>query len=314
MDSRLDALLLSSRSDPSPEFSRLERDLEATRSPADLCHYTNDAGFFGILNSGEIRCSDTSYLNDPSEIQYGIDIFYKLAEDPSCPDDVRTLVNQMKSFIDEAAVQYNTSYFCSSFSSKENDLSQWRAYGDNGRGLCLVFDGPKLEVKFRSFSRPSAIFQNFKVSYDRSRLEKVYTELLGRNLQALERLDKITDISDADLSGFRELFFIDIFIAVAHIALFFKDDAYQSEDEYRLLYGFFWPLVDVADLPKITKENRSYSISKFIQFPWRESSVLKRVIVGPNAGKHTEKFAKDCLREFELEGVKVEKSAIPYKA
>jgi hypothetical protein len=48
--------------------------LDAEPAPATIYHYTDDNGLKGIIESGTLWCSDVFYLNDPSELRYGVSI------------------------------------------------------------------------------------------------------------------------------------------------------------------------------------------------------------------------------------------------
>src|SRR5262249_50778753 len=71
--------------DLSDTFADVDRDLEdlgkqypaqleAQATPHTIYHYTDENGFRGIIESGTLWCSDIFYLNDPSELRYGVDI------------------------------------------------------------------------------------------------------------------------------------------------------------------------------------------------------------------------------------------------
>ena len=54
--------------------------VEAKDLPPVLYHYTNGAGFAGIIESGQLRFSDIFALNDPSELRHGLSIAIDLLE------------------------------------------------------------------------------------------------------------------------------------------------------------------------------------------------------------------------------------------
>ena len=48
--------------------------LQGTPTPHIIHHYTDDNGLRGILQSGKLWLTDAFYLNDPSELRYGVGI------------------------------------------------------------------------------------------------------------------------------------------------------------------------------------------------------------------------------------------------
>ena len=115
-----------------------------TEPPSLLYHYTSAEGLAGILGSGLIQAGHVAFMNDPSETHL---LFGGPPEEPI----------------------YH--HYVASFSAHEDDLSLWRAYGDNGRGSAIgIFPPDELSA-----------WRVGKVNYraDRNEVEeksKVYAE------------------------------------------------------------------------------------------------------------------------------------------
>ena len=108
-------------------------------------HYCSLESAYHILGKGMMFASDLSYMNDTSELTFGIDVLMsalkKIAEKKRLPSGFRKwlqqIINndtQLRSSLEQAPV------YISCFCSEEDTLNQWRAYGDNGKGVCIVFD------------------------------------------------------------------------------------------------------------------------------------------------------------------------------
>jgi hypothetical protein len=114
------------------------------RPPATLYHYTTADGLIGILQSRQIWATNVRFMNDTSELGYGIrmvrDIF----------DDVRRqaadlgarqarlfgfVCDGIFAMLDDA--ERNTKHYAVSFCGNGNLLSQWRGYGQAGGGFAL---------------------------------------------------------------------------------------------------------------------------------------------------------------------------------
>jgi hypothetical protein len=147
-------------------------------SPKTLYHYTDASGALGILSGNEIWASDAFFLNDSSELQFGLDIIYDVWK------EARRLVRSAKQaeWLDgllglmhqQFADVYSTYLSC--FCEEGNLLSQWRGYGKIGTGFALGIDGAKLKQRADGF-------QLVKVEYNpdaqRELCETYFNDLCG---------------------------------------------------------------------------------------------------------------------------------------
>ena len=107
--------------------------------PNQLWHYTNADGLLGILETKTVWATDASYLNDRKEILYAKDliegILTTLCDHPSfnpefkiTPDEKEILDVEYRDLLNQIPVVSDV--FVASFSTKFDDLSQWREYGN----------------------------------------------------------------------------------------------------------------------------------------------------------------------------------------
>lgn len=100
---------------------------EVLLEKGNLCfiHYTSLKSAMNILNSGKVRLYNCHNLNDPSEINYLLE---------NCPID----------FSSKEVEDYKREHFFLSGSiynsEQDEDFNLWRLYGDEGRGVGLVFE------------------------------------------------------------------------------------------------------------------------------------------------------------------------------
>jgi hypothetical protein len=73
-------------------------------------------------------------------------------------------------------------YFVCSFSEAGDDLGQWRAYADNGRGYALGFDAHLLEQAFAKANVAGSSHMAFPINYDEARLEEIHRHIVDRSL------------------------------------------------------------------------------------------------------------------------------------
>jgi hypothetical protein len=107
-----------------------------------LCHYTTAEGLISMITKREIWATDIFYLNDKSELVYGIDLATDELKCGRVPDAYRSGVSEA---IDRLSglkelrphLTAHRVYVCS-FSGKLDDLSQWRSYCPQG-GYAVEF-------------------------------------------------------------------------------------------------------------------------------------------------------------------------------
>ena len=94
-----------------------------------LYHYTSIAGLNGIINSRNVWASDCRVLNDRRELVHAIELF--LCRFKGDRHKILSLALHWYSF--------SQAHCVFSLSQSPKVLSQWRAYGDDGRGAAIGF-------------------------------------------------------------------------------------------------------------------------------------------------------------------------------
>jgi hypothetical protein len=115
-------------------------------TPKVFYHYCSVDAFLGIIRDGLFRLSNLWFMNDSKEVRWFYGIALEIAGDRldklefgSDPSDaakeyLQTLKRNLEKRPDFDHV------YCGCFSAKPDDLSQWRGYADEGRGLAIGFD------------------------------------------------------------------------------------------------------------------------------------------------------------------------------
>lgn len=104
-----------------------------------LYHYTDANGLLGILTSGKLWATEIRFLNDPSELTYGLSIVHEALERASQRrgldfDAIRTWLASSLDLKEQL-----TQVYVVSFCADGDLLSQWRAYGGSGDGCSIEF-------------------------------------------------------------------------------------------------------------------------------------------------------------------------------
>jgi len=109
--------------------------------PDKLCHYTGVGALQGIVDSGTIWSTQSPYLNDYKELKHASEImsnqlyFYEISDDDN-KKEFASVLNDLLSNIDIHAERV----YITSFSTNENQLSQWRGYTPENKGVSITFN------------------------------------------------------------------------------------------------------------------------------------------------------------------------------
>jgi hypothetical protein len=295
-----------------------QENLESQKPPPIIYHYTDDVGLRGILETGQLWLSDIFKLNDPSELNHGfshaINVLNSLVANHA--PESKAFAKQLTGFAEQKGIQGSAHFFVCSFSSCGDDLGQWRAYADNGRGYALGFDAMVLEKGLTkgetSVPNVHSYAAAFPISYKDHELADVHRQIIEKML-GLISLPHGKNLHSSAIASYRIDLFLSLMLHTMHAALFFKHKAYDTEKEYRFLQTY-----SVTAPPLEMKfRARPYSLIRYKEFDWRSvaSSALKQIVVGPAADhKKASQFARDCLRLYHRKTVPITCSAIPYRA
>jgi hypothetical protein len=126
------------------------------RTITEVFRYTDGAGLKGILTENRIRATNVAYVNDAKEYQHSIDRFleildsYKKAHANIKPG--KAILATLEERIHAADEVQPVWVAC--FSTRGDDLSQWRGYGMGEGGYSIGFDAAKLSEVCRVNNGP----------------------------------------------------------------------------------------------------------------------------------------------------------------
>lgn len=280
--------------------------------PSLIYHYTDGAGLRGILESGKLWFTDIFNLNDPTELKHGLNpavvIMKRRAEEGKA--DLKA-VSEIFINVQQNRLEQIAHYFVCCFSKDGNDLGQWRAYADNGRGYAISFDGVLLVQAFEKSRTDNKLYMTFPITYEDDELRKMDEEIIDKFIK-LHSLLSESGFNYDNLIRYLALLSTKCWVPILRAALLFKHDAYKNEQEYRFLQ-----VHPSGPLDGVKYRNRPYSLIRYREFDWRSVAAgsLKKIIIGPAADRRlANQFANECLRAFHrVEGVEIGQSDIPYR-
>jgi hypothetical protein len=139
--------------------------------PDILYHYTDAAGLKGIVESGVLRATHISFMNDASESVHAGSLLLEHVqlEKARATNPLHlSVLGEMEKGI-ATRPEDVAPYFVVCFSAQENSLNQWRAYGRGEGGFSIGFDGHALAAQVIKDGRLGFIAPAI---YDRGEQEK----------------------------------------------------------------------------------------------------------------------------------------------
>ena len=261
----------------SPDFERkLFLAILGEYNNRNVCRYTTKSSLFRILNDQKQSLCGLSCMNDKSECYYA---------DRYLMERGNKLVSDKLTYTD--AKQLNR-YFITSCSRLDeedldtkmyDDLSMWRMYGDDCRGVCMKFHidedllGDKFILAPISYAKRHYETERY---YDLDDPDGYVDEITGENAIHPE-LNFIHSVMYSKVCGYQFLF--STFDLWKH---FFKTVEYRNEKEIRLLYiaseddKLKWVNANEVFCPVVEKDITEAD-GKRNEYPL----VLDKVILGP---------------------------------
>lgn len=197
----------------------------------EFCYYCNLSTFKSIIQNQTFWLSDLHYMNDSTEESLFLD---------ALSDVMRKfrdgLSKETKEYLDKnrwvdiffTKVKYvfkGYAYICC-FSDEENDdLSQWRGYADDGKGLCIGFKKDKIQ------SLDDDLKQD-KIKYlDKDKIMEELEEKISTIIKDFDDNKINLKAKEIDVS------FISKLVNVAfYDKVFYKNESFKSEKEYRICF------------------------------------------------------------------------------
>jgi hypothetical protein len=218
-------------------------------------HYTSVQALLEMVRSKRFRLSNVFFMNDYMEVEW----FSRQVREEM---DRRTNHGTRNDFEYLGFLRGKTSQerfdyvFCGCFSRMEDDLSQWRGYADDGRGIAI---GVELSQVVKANSRPDLDSpEDREVIYGKAEQMRLVTETLDAFVEEAAKAEA--------KHGSRGAALPDIYhsttranLALARHAVVCKNPAFAGEREVRLVLR---PSIDLS-----WHEKPSYKPVFFKRFP-----------------------------------------------
>ncbi|MFM2481162.1 DUF2971 domain-containing protein [Celerinatantimonas sp. YJH-8] len=240
----------------------------------DLYHYTSLKALFGIIESGVIHLGQSEMMNDPEEYSYGGRLLKEYVKENHID-----LYREFKKDLGLYSLEYDGAYLLS-LTSLEDDVSQWRQYGDNGYGISIKFNSSisnnftSLLVNKKGYqgNAPELFYSDYgPCIYDRKEQIKIIKDRLNNMEPLIE--NKAFIFSEFDL----------------YSRIFFKQEAYKGESEYRIFVSRFptSPIEFNNQISDVSYKMGYYGITEYVSLPIfkQEKILIDEICIGPKVNR-----------------------------
>jgi hypothetical protein len=245
--------------------------------PARLFHYTSHSGLLGIVSSNVLWATNALYLNDSSELSYGLSM---ARAHLNAIENQSSLVEQFlrrgADLLDLDVLVPGRQFYACCFCENPDILSQWRAYADRGGGYAIGFD---MEDLGRAGGKRHLSL--FPVDYGAGRNE----ELLAHDIKALcEALVHCAQQSPANDDVLISAACEDLKLAFIFRLFWLKHPGFAEEKEWRILANF-----DSTDVTRIKFRQGQTTLVPYVELEpsefgdAMEQLPIREVVHGPTA-------------------------------
>jgi hypothetical protein len=269
-------------------------------------HYTNLEGLCGILNSKKIWATNAYFLNDYSELKYGIGITLEVLE-KIVFEKVKERELQLfyTKFAEKLPYYLSVSnVYVMSFCEKKDLLSQWKGYTNQNGGVSIGFNISKLEPELNA----NVGYLFGKVIYDKDiQIDILYNILLSIKETVIHIIKNQNDI--VKYFNCIAIFLTSSILTVINL---FKSQHYKEEREWRLIIDYDL----LKSKPKVKYRSKIFYIAPYIEIDISNkiNTSVKEVCVGPyyNA-KDIHTSLHFVLINEKIEDCKLSYSKIPFR-
>lgn len=267
-----------------------------------LYHYTDINGLVGILQSNTIWLNNILFQNDSREYIHATDISTDVCDELIYEYEQST--EELKAALAEAArdmfcEDIGSNIFIGCFAKSGDQLSQWRAYGQNGSGFSIGFDLSKME------SKECAALVTQHVNYDTKNQKQFLKRYISTYIDYLSSHIKTNAISVEDaVEGM-----LYVVVSCNIFGVSFKNEGFKEEQEVRVF-------IDGRDADCSTKFRRSGNrIVPYIEFKSNAKLPIKEIYIGPTSDAELMEISLQMLLErYNYDNVEIKFSEIPYRA
>lgn len=275
----------------------------SSQEPSVLYHYCSLETFFKIINSGTFHLSSLFKTNDTSEVVWFLNQFDNYVKTLNIKNDsIKVQLYYLRRLFQINLLEA----YSLSLSSLEDDLSQWRGYGDFCKGIAIGIN-PKLLMINRGL--PQRYYEGL--------CQNLSSALIKINYDEDKQIELIKLIIDKLIA--KEEILPNLSFALAKIAYTCKNKGWQSEKEWRILYTPFEsgaPIHFCQDkycVSNIKTKTKGGTIVKYCEIPILEG-LISKIIIGATCSISIKEFKnkiKDKIKYYKT--IEISKSSLTFR-
>lgn len=244
-------------------------------------HYCSLDTLHKIIEGKTIRLSNIDRMNDSNE---GKDI-EKFAKD---------IIEDMHESLKEQ--YYNQRIYISCFSKGKDILSQWRAYGDDGRGVAIGFNLSELQI-------PEIILNEdyqLGLTHMLGRAEVIYTST--EKEKTVAKIDTTPRMRRLNPGGVQAMITgsLNEFSEVVKLKPIFKDEYFIEEKEVRLIYYCNSDFIKKKSIPLNYEDGSNYDYKLNDKFKYIVKNNQMVDYIELNIAKENENISNKLIKEIVL--------------
>ena len=270
--------------------------------------------------NGNLWASSVAFLNDSQEFSYAINVAREVLTEDDMEAEIKSsydtsLDTAAEMLNDIFALEDGTNVFASSFSTKLDDLSQWRAYGGTGPSMSIGFSASRLKTVAASVG-----FELVRVEYDREEIAAEFRTILRNYYRSVAHCS-----SGTKPHALRQIeFSMNVVIPLVELAARSKDASFMAEEEWRLVGKFGPPTTSKPKLPFQFRQSGSLVVP-YVEIPLQRDgaipvsegrpgqSVINTVVIGPTPHPKQLKHAVEQMVNDKAEHIEVDISQVPFR-
>jgi len=283
--------------------------LHQQKPPSTVYHYTDLAGFTGIVHSGRMWATLSSHLNDTMELLHASallrDVLRQRARaiHPLLREILIPKVAQNFEFARQDALQV----FVSSLTARKDNAHHWELYAQKGSGVAFGLCTSEL-LKFERQEKKTPYFALGQVIYDGLEQKEYLTWATNYWFKRMSRQFSVLAFKVDDINYLRASMLGNLSVLCGYLALM-KKSGWSPEDEWRLGHGH-----DPKG-PDCVVGYRGESRIPYVELDLRGHDgnlPLTEVLVGPSfANEQSLSVIRQFLRASGYEHVQVAPSTVP---
>lgn len=271
--------------------------------PKILYHYTSVGTLLKILDNSVdnkicFRATHAKFFNDPYEYKLAVlflkQSMVKYEKENNIKNGQSSIFN--KNSLERLGVASGDPFMLS-LSENSDDLTMWRTYGADGKGVAIGIDREMLDNY--SNDEKNTNTKLLPCQYNKT---KIINRLTNDWKVLYSKVTFMDEGKSLGMSSFRFMFNLIAF------SFSFKRSEYSSEKEWRLCKNEF-------DETKVKYREKNGLVIPFVEH-YFEKEIIKKIIIGPCVNKKLTKESIEMLlksRKYNLLQNSITISKVPYR-